>query len=229
MFILHACAHNPTGIDPTPEQWARVGSAIQDRGHFAFFDCAYQGFASGDLDNDAHAIRMFVEMGMDVFIAQSYAKNFGLYCERTGCLTVVAKSTEAARNVRSQLAKLNRSSISNPPAFGARIVSKILNDPHLYSEWFADLNVMVSRIKSMRKRLYELLVELGTPGNWEHVITQIGMFSYTGMTVKQSLMMREKFHIYLTDNGRISIAGLTNKNIEYFAQSMDWVIRNCNE
>ena len=168
-------------------------------------------------------------MGMDVFVAQSYAKNFGLYSERTGCLTVVSQSSGIARNVRSQLSKLNRSSISNPPSFGARIVSKILNDPQLFAEWLADLHVMVDRIKSMRKRLHELLVEFGTPGNWDHVITQIGMFSYTGLSVKQSLLMREKFHIYLTDNGRISIAGLTSKNIEYFAQSMDWVVRNCHE
>ena len=191
-----------------------------------FFDCAYQGFASGDLDRDAFAVRTFVEMGMEIFVAQSYSKNFGLYCERTGCLTVVTKSPESARNVRSQLAKLNRSSISNPPAFGARIVSKILNNPQLYAEWISDLNVMVDRIMAMRRRLYDLLVQLETPGNWEHVINQIGMFSYTGMNVKQSLLMREKFHIYLTDNGRISIAGLTTKNIDYFARSMDWVIRN---
>lgn len=202
---------------------------MNDCGHFPFFDCAYQGFASGDLDHDAYAVRLFVGMGMEVFVAQSYAKNFGLYSERTGCLTVVSKSTDIARNVRSQLAKLNRSSISNPPSFGARIVSKILNDPQLFSEWFADLHVMVDRIKAMRKRLHELLVQLNTPGNWDHVITQIGMFSYTGLSVKQSLLMRDKFHIYLTDNGRISIAGLTTKNIEYFAQSMDWVVRNCHE
>lgn len=226
---MHACAHNPTGIDPTQEQWERIANAIKDCGHFAFFDCAYQGFASGDLDRDAFAVRKFVEMGMDVFVSQSYSKNFGLYCERTGCLTVVSQSTEIARNIRSQLSKLNRSSISTPPAFGARIVGKILNDPQLYSEWVADLNVMVNRIMTMRKRLHELLIELGTPGNWDHVITQIGMFSYTGMNTKQSLLMREKFHIYLTDNGRISIAGLTTKNIDYFAQSMDWVIRNCKD
>ena len=181
------------------------------------------------MDRDAFAVRKFVEMGMDAFIAQSYSKNFGLYCERTGCLTVVSQSIEIARNVRSQLSKLNRSSISNPPAFGARIVGKILNDPQLYSEWVSDLNVMVNRIMAMRKRLHEILVALGTPGNWDHVITQIGMFSYTGLSIRQSLLMREKYHIYMTDNGRISIAGLTTKNIDYFAQSMDWVVRNCKE
>lgn len=229
MFVLHACAHNPTGIDPTTDQWERIAHAILGCGHFVFFDCAYQGFASGDLDRDAYAVRKFVELGLDVFVAQSYAKNFGLYCERTGCLTVVSQSTEVSRNVRSQLAKLNRSSISNPPAFGARIVSKILNDPQLYAEWISDLHVMVHRIMSMRKSLHSLLVELNTPGNWDHVINQIGMFSYTGLSTKQSLLMREKFHIYMTDNGRISIAGLTTKNIEYFANSMDWIVRNCHE
>jgi aspartate aminotransferase, cytoplasmic len=181
------------------------------------------------LDRDAFAVRKFVQLGIDVFVAQSYSKNFGLYCERTGCLTVAASSPEIAKNVRSQLAKLNRSLISNPPAFGARIVSKILNDPQLFSEWNSDLLVMVNRIKTMRKSLHEQLVHLKTPGNWDHIVTQIGMFSYTGMTKTQSVLMKEKFHIYLTENGRISIAGLTSKNMDYFAQSMDWVIRNCHE
>lgn len=229
VFVLHACAHNPTGIDPTTDQWERIAHAIKECGHFAFFDCAYQGFASGDLDRDAFAVRKFVDFGMDVFVAQSYSKNFGLYCERTGCLTVVSNSNEIARNVRSQLSKLNRSSISNPPAYGARIVGKVLNDAQLYAEWMSDLQVMVDRIMAMRKSLHERLIELKTPGNWDHVINQIGMFSYTGLSTKQALLMREKFHIYMTDNGRISIAGLTIKNIEYFSNSMDWIVRNCQE
>lgn len=202
---------------------------MQEHGHFAFFDCAYQGFASGDIDKDAYAVRKFVEMGMDVFVAQSYSKNFGLYNERTGALTVVSQTAEIAKNVRSQLSKLTRSMISNPPAFGARIVSKILNDEQLYQEWMADLKVMVDRIQSMRKQLYDNLCQLGTPGDWNHVITQIGMFSYTGLSAKQSLLMREKFHIYMTDNGRISIAGLNSRNVKYFAESMDWVVRNCQD
>lgn len=174
-------------------------------------------------------MRKFVEFGLDLFVAQSYSKNFGLYCERAGCLTVVSQRSDIARNVKSQLAKLNRTSISNPPAHGARIVSKILNDSQLYAEWISDLNVMVSRIMTMRKELLRLLVEMKTPGKWDHIVSQIGMFSYTGLSMKQSLVMRDKFHIYMTDNGRISIAGLTWKNIEYFAKSMDWVVRNCNE
>lgn len=226
---MHACAHNPTGIDPTADQWNRIADAMQERGHFAFFDCAYQGFASGDIDKDAFAVRRFVQLGMDVFVAQSYSKNFGLYNERTGALTVVTQNAEAAKNVRSQLAKLTRSMISNPPAFGARIVSKILNNEQLYKEWLEDLKTMVDRIHAMRKQLYDLLQELKTPGSWEHVITQIGMFSYTGLSPKQSLLMREKFHIYMTDNGRISIAGLNSRNIAYFAKCLDWVVRNCHE
>lgn len=165
-------------------------------------------------------------MGLDLFIAQSYSKNFGLYSERTGALVVVTKTPEIAKNVRSQLAKLIRSMISNPPAFGARIVSTILNDPVLFSEWLADLHIMVSRIKSMRQQLYDHLLRMKTPGNWDHVIKQIGMFSYTGLSQSQALLMRDKFHIYMTDNGRISIAGLNSKNIEYFATSMDWTVRN---
>jgi aspartate aminotransferase len=163
---------------------------------------------------------------MDLFIAQSYSKNFGLYNERTGALTAVTASSEQAKSVRSQLAKLTRSLISNPPAFGARIVAKILTDPELFKEWVRDLCIMVDRIKFMRQSLYDRLIELKTPGSWTHVITQIGMFSYTGLNQKQALLMRDKFHIYMTDNGRISIAGLNSHNIEYFAQSFDWVVRN---
>ena len=227
--MLHACAHNPTGIDPTPEQWEQVADAVQAKGHFAFFDCAYQGFASGDLDRDAHAVRLFAQRGMALFVAQSYSKNFGLYNERVGALVAVSASNEQARSIRSQLCKLNRGMISNPPAFGARVVARVLNDAQLFQEWKLNLQVMVDRIRAMRQQLHALLLELGTPGQWDHVITQIGMFSYTGLTQRQSLLMRDKFHIYMTDNGRISIAGLTTANIRYFATSMDWTVRNCTE
>ena len=153
IMLLHACAHNPTGVDPTAEQWKLIADVLEEKGHIPFLDSAYQGFASGDLDKDASAVRYFVSRGMEFLVAQSYSKNFGLYSrflhdgyagkscvccaidERCGCLVVVTRSTDLAQKIRSQLAKIARPMISNPPAFGARIVDKVLNDPVLFAEW----------------------------------------------------------------------------------------------
>lgn len=142
IFVLHACAHNPTGVDPTREQWQEIAKVMQAKGHFPFFDCAYQGFASGDLDRDAWAVRYFVEQGFELFVAQSFAKNFGLYGERAGNLTVVTRSPEQAATVLSQIESIQRSEISNPPAYGSRIVAIVLKDPALYSEWKENLKYM---------------------------------------------------------------------------------------
>jgi len=129
VFLLHACAHNPTGVDPTKEQWKEIAEVILERGHYAFFDCAYQGFASGDLDGDAWAVRYFVEKGVPLLVCQSFAKNAGLYGERIGALHVVSPSKETADRVKSQLSVLARSEISNPPAHGARLVRSLISSP----------------------------------------------------------------------------------------------------
>ncbi|EAU88611.2 aspartate aminotransferase [Coprinopsis cinerea okayama7 len=226
VFLLHACAHNPTGVDPTPEQWEAIADVMLERGHYAFFDCAYQGFASGDLDKDAWAVRRFVEKNVPLLVCQSFAKNAGLYGERVGALHVVSPDAETANRVRSQLSVLQRSEISNPPSHGARLVSLILNDPELFEEWKRDIVTMSSRIIDMRKELYRLLTEVyKTPGNWDHILNQIGMFSFTGLNPEQSKAMVEKAHIYMTGNGRISMAGLNSHNIEYFASSLDKAVR----
>ncbi|KAF7724992.1 Aspartate aminotransferase, cytoplasmic [Apophysomyces ossiformis] len=226
IFIVHACAHNPTGVDPTQEQWKGIAEVMRAKNHFPFFDCAYQGFASGDLDRDAWAVRYFVDQGFELFVAQSFAKNFGLYGERAGNLTIVAKSSEEAKKVFSQFEKLQRSEISNPPAYGSRIVDIVLNDPALYSEWKENLRYMSNRIISMRKALFEKLQELQTPGTWNHIVDQIGMFSFTGLTASQVRVLKEKYHIYMTDNGRVSMAGLSTQNVDYFAKAVDDVVRN---
>ncbi|KAI8099398.1 aspartate aminotransferase [Halteromyces radiatus] len=226
VFILHACAHNPTGVDPTVEQWKGIAQAMRAKGHFPFFDCAYQGFASGDLDRDAWSVRYFVEQGFELFVAQSFAKNFGLYGERAGNLTFVLKTPEDTKRVLSQLEKLQRSEISNPPAYGSRIVDIVLNDEALYAEWKENLKYMSNRIIDMRKALYQHLLDLKTPGTWNHIVDQIGMFSFTGLKAPQVKVMIEKYHIYLTDNGRISMAGLSKSNVEYFAKAVDDVVRN---
>lgn len=229
IILLHACAHNPTGVDPTQEQWKEIAELIRQKSHFPFFDCAYQGFASGDLSRDSWAIRYFVEQGFELCVAQSFAKNFGLYGERAGCFHfVTSPAPDAASTIKrigSQLAILQRSEISNPPAYGARIASLVLNSPELFAEWEDNLRTMSGRIISMRKALRSKLEELGTPGKWEHITDQIGMFSFTGLTEKQVAKLREEAHIYMTKNGRISMAGLNTRNVEYFARAVDKVVR----
>ncbi|KAI9314796.1 aspartate aminotransferase [Dichotomocladium elegans] len=226
IFVIHACAHNPTGVDPTVEQWKAIAAIMKAKDHFPFFDCAYQGFASGDLDRDAWAVRYFVEQGFELLVAQSFAKNFGLYGERAGNLTVVSKTAADSKRVLSQLEKLQRAEISNPPAYGSRIVDIVLNDPALYAEWKENLKYMSSRIIDMRKALRERLEALGTPGTWNHITDQIGMFSFTGLKASQVKVLKEKYHIYMTDNGRISMAGLSTTNVDYFAKAVDDVVRN---
>ncbi|KAG0360391.1 Aspartate aminotransferase, cytoplasmic [Podila minutissima] len=226
IFLIHPCAHNPTGVDPTPDQWRQIADVMERRGHFTFFDCAYQGFASGSLDKDAFSVRYFVERGFEMFVAQSFSKNFGLYSERAGNLTIVAKSPTVKNRIESQIAKAQRAVISNPPAYGSRLVSLVLNDEKLYSEWEKNLSTMANRIIDMRQVLFDELTRLGTPGKWNHIVDQIGMFSFTGLKQPQVKVLKEKYHVYLTDNGRISMAGLNSKNVKYFAAAVDDVVRN---
>ena len=229
IILLHACAHNPTGVDPTQDQWKQIAEVCRSRKLFPFFDCAYQGFASGNLATDNFAIRYFVEQGFELIIAQSFAKNFGLYGERAGAFHFVAAPGPNApaiiKRVSSQLAILQRSEISNPPAYGARIASIVLNDPALFAEWEEDLCTMSGRIIEMRKSLKAELDRLGTPGNWDHITSQIGMFSFTGLTEAQVLEIREIWHVYMTKNGRISMSGLNTGNVKYFAEALDDVVR----
>lgn len=205
IFVLHACAHNPTGVDPTHQQWQMIASLIQERKHFPFFDCAYQGFASGDLDDDAWAVRYFVNAGFETCIAQSFAKNFGLYGQRAGAFHFVTadagNAEEISANIASQLAVLQRSEISNPPAHGARIASLVLNDAGLFEEWKEDLKTMSGRIIEMRGRLRSGLEQKGTPGSWDHITRQIGMFSFTGLNETQVGILRAKWHIYMVSCG----------------------------
>ncbi|KAJ6169381.1 hypothetical protein N7497_002224 [Penicillium chrysogenum] len=229
VILLHACAHNPTGVDPTEDQWKQIAEVMRSRSHFPFFDTAYQGFASGDLVRDSWAIRYFVEQGFELCVAQSFAKNFGLYGERTGAFHFVSApgpdAAPACSNIASQLAILQRSEISNPPAYGARIASRVLNDPVLFKEWEADLRTMSGRILEMRQGLRDRLEKRGTPGSWDHITSQIGMFSFTGLSEEQVLTLRSKWHVYMTKNGRISMAGLNTNNIDYFAEAVDSVVR----
>jgi len=226
IILLHMCAHNPTGVDPTPEQWHQIYNVVKAKGHIAFFDAAYQGFASGDLDKDAYSVRYFVDQGYDVICTQSYAKNFGLYGERVGAVNIVCSSAKQATAVFSQMQLIVRANYSSPPLHGARIVAMALSDPKLYDLWVRDLKFMANRIIEMRQVLFNELQKLKTPGKWNHILDQIGMFSFTGLNANQCDVLTSKYHIYLTKNGRISMAGLNTNDVEYVAKAIDDVVRN---
>uniref|UniRef100_A0A6G1SGU6 Aspartate aminotransferase n=1 Tax=Aceria tosichella TaxID=561515 RepID=A0A6G1SGU6_9ACAR len=225
IIIFHACAHNPTGIDPTDEQWKIFADICEERGLFPLFDCAYQGFASGSVDNDIKSFRYFVSRGFETLCCQSFAKNFGLYNQRVGNLAIVVKDPSRVEPLKSQLSLHVRWYYSNPPANGARIVAKVLNDPTLLAEWKQAIQEMSSRIISMRKALRQHLEDLKTPGTWNHITDQIGMFSYTGLNVTQVKYLISEFHIYLPDDGRISLAGLNSENVKYVAEAINRAVQ----
>lgn len=226
VVLLHACAHNPTGVDPTQQQWRAIAEVVKKRGLYPFFDCAYQGFASGDLDNDAYAVRYFLDQGLDLLVCQSFSKNFGLYGERCGVLHIVSSDADTAKAVKTQLQRLSREEISNPPAYGSRIVARVLNSDDLFQQWVDDFKTMADRIILMRKQLRERLESLGTPGTWDHITNQIGMFSFTGLSKPQVDRLISEFHIYLAANGRISMAGLNSHNVDYVARAINTVVRD---
>jgi aspartate aminotransferase, mitochondrial len=219
-MLFHACAHNPTGVDPNLAQWVELSKICKERDHFVFFDCAYQGFASGDTDKDAAAIRTFINDGHNVVVAQSFSKNFGLYGERVGATTFVCKDEQEAAKIDSQMKILIRPMYSNPPITGARLVQIILSDPALSALWKTEVKGMADRIISMREALVRNLTNLGSKRDWSHITNQIGMFCYTGLNEKQVQRMKEEFHCYLTSNGRISIAGITSKNVSHLATAI---------
>ncbi|TKW50293.1 putative aspartate aminotransferase, cytoplasmic [Colletotrichum tanaceti] len=225
--ILHACAHNPTGCDPSQDQWEQIAAVIVERGVFPVFDSAYLGFNSGSVDDDAWAIRYFVDdLGPEAAVCLSFAKNMGLYGDRVGAVTFVADSADRAQTVGSILENVQRATVSNPPAYGARIAAAVLGTPTIREQWAKDLVTMSGRIRAMRKKLYDELVRLGTPGDWSHIFKQSGMFGYTGISKAQVQHLEEKSHVYMADTSRISISGLNEKNVEYFAKALDDTVRS---
>jgi aspartate aminotransferase, mitochondrial len=218
--LLHACAHNPTGMDPSIDQWKQLSDVCRSRQLLPFFDCAYQGFASGDAEKDAAAVRMFVEDGHLVAMVQSFSKNFGLYGHRVGTLSVVGTNAEEAQRVVSQMKVVIRPMYSNPPRHGARIVSTILNDPTLSQQFTEECRAMADRINTMRTVLRTQLEESGSNRAWDHITKQIGMFAYSGMTKEEVTLLRDRHHIYCTMDGRISMAGVTSGNVNYIADAI---------
>lgn len=186
---------------------------------FSCFDSAYQGFATGDLDKDAFSLRLFAEHTDNLCLFQSFAKNFGIYGERAGVFSVVAGSTAERDIINSRIKQIARPIYSNPPIHGARIVDIILGDPKLTKMWHGDLELMSGRIVEMRAQLVSKILSHGSKHNWDHFISQIGMFAFTGMDKDMINELREKYHIYMTMDGRISIAGLNTGNIDYVAEA----------
>lgn len=225
VVLLHACAHNPTGVDPTQEDWKEIAAVMKAKKHFAWFDSAYQGFATGDIDADAWAVRYFVDQGFDILACQSFAKNMGLYGQRVGAIHVVCADEAEAKRLDSQLKILIRPMYSNPPIHGARLVAEVLGDKELTKLWYSEVKLMADRIITMRHSMVKELAAAGSVRNWDHVIKQIGMFSFTGLTKEQVDKMIKEHHIYLTGNGRVSMAGLTSKNIAYVAGAMHAVTK----
>ncbi|KAK6129692.1 hypothetical protein DH2020_036558 [Rehmannia glutinosa] len=220
IVLLHACAHNPTGVDPTTHQWEQIRQLMRSKALLPFFDSAYQGFASGNLDADAESVRMFVRDGGECLVAQSFAKNMGLYGERVGALSIVCRTADVAGRVESQLKLVIRPMYSNPPIHGASIVSTILKDRTMFQEWTIELKAMADRIISMRQQLFDALRGRGTPGDWSHIIKQIGMFTFTGLNSEQVAFMRNEYHIYMTSDGRISMAGLSSRTVPHLADAI---------
>ena len=223
VVILHACCHNPTGYDLTQEQWAQVVDVCVKNKLIPFLDIAYQGFGDG-LEEDAGSIRQFADAGIPFFVSSSFSKSFSLYGERIGALTVVCKDQEEASRVMSKLKALIRANYSNPPAHGAKIVAKVLNDPKLMAQWHEDLSEMRERIKEMRKDLAAELKALGAKKDFDFVTQQKGMFSFSGLNPEQVQRLKDEFGVYIVKSGRMCVASLNKDNVKYTAEAIKEVL-----
>jgi aromatic-amino-acid transaminase len=224
IVLLHACCHNPTGADMTDAQWDEVVAACQERGLVPFLDMAYQGFADG-IDADAVAIRAFTASGLQFFISSSFSKSFSLYGERVGALSIITASKEEAARVLSQVKRVIRTNYSNPPIHGGAVVAAVLSSPELRQMWEDELAGMRDRIRAMRTGLVDAIKAQGVAQDFSFVIKQRGMFSYTGLSAEQVERMKNEFGIYAVGTGRICLAALNSKNIDYVAQAIAAVVK----
>ena len=223
VVVLHACCHNPTGYDLTSAQWDQVVAVIQARGLTAFLDMAYQGFGHG-IAEDGAVIAKFVAADLNFFVSTSFSKSFSLYGERVGALSVVCADKEECARVLSQLKIVIRTNYSNPPIHGGAVVAAVLNDTTLRAQWEAELGGMRERIKTMRHHLVEGLKAAGVQRDMGFITSQIGMFSYSGLSKDQMVRLRNEFGIYGTDTGRMCVAALNSKNLAYVCQSIAKVV-----
>ena len=223
IIILHACCHNPTGVDLTPADWNNVLEVVKAKGHVPFLDMAYQGFGDG-IDEDAAAVRLFAESGLTFFVSSSFSKSFSLYGERVGALSIISESKEESARVLSQVKRVIRTNYSNPPTHGASIVAAVLNSPELRAQWEAELAEMRLRIRGMREQMVALLAEKAPGRDFSFVGRQRGMFSYSGLTTEQVHRLRNEFGIYALDTGRICVAALNQSNIKAVTDAIVQVI-----
>lgn len=223
IVVLHACCHNPTGYDITAAQWDQVIAAVKARNLTPFLDMAYQGFGHG-IAEDGAVVGKFVDAGLSFFVSTSFSKSFSLYGERVGALSVLCESKEEAARVLSQLKIAIRTNYSNPPIHGGAVVAAVLNDPARRAVWEKELAEMRVRIKAMRQKLVDGLKAAGVKQDMSFITTQIGMFSYSGLTKDQMVRLRNEFGVYGTDTGRMCVAALNSQNIDYVCQSIAKVI-----
>jgi aromatic-amino-acid transaminase len=223
IVLLHACCHNPTGVDLAPDQWAAVIDTVNQRGLVPFLDIAYQGFGDG-LDPDAVAVRMFAKAGGPALVSNSFSKTFSLYGERVGGLSVVAGNSDQAARTLSQIKRLVRSNYSNPPTHGGQIVATVLNTPEMRAQWEKELGVMRERIREVRQRLVEKLRAQAPKHDFSFVTRQRGMFSYSGLSKEAVTRLREEYSVYAIDTGRICVAAINSKNIDYVADAISKVL-----
>ena len=219
IVVLHACCHNPTGADPTRDQWTRILEIVRSRGLVPVLDIAYQGFGDG-IEADGEIVRRFAATPGPLFIASSFSKSFSLYGERVGAMTVVASDRDEAARVLSQVKRVVRANYSNPPTFGGRVVTAVLDSPELRALWETELGTMRDRIKTMRQRLVDAL-HARLPGrDFNYLLKQRGMFSYSGLSKEAVARLRSEFGIYALDTGRICVAALTSRNVDYVANAV---------
>lgn len=224
IVVLHACCHNPTGADLTAEQWQEVVATVRERNLVAFIDMAYQGFADG-IKQDAVALDLFAASGLQFFVSSSFSKSFSLYGERVGALSIVTASKDESARVMSQLKRVIRTNYSNPPTHGGAVVAAVLSSPELRAMWEQELGGMRDRIRAMRTGLVDKLKARGVAQDFSFVVKQRGMFSYTGLSAAQVEKLKSDFGIYAVSTGRICLAALNSKNIDYVADAVATVLK----
>src|SRR5688572_16082508 len=223
VVVLHACCHNPTGVDLKEDQWERVLQVVNRRGLVPFLDLAYQGFADG-LDADAAAVRRFSEACPAVFVSSSFSKSLSLYGERVGALSVVTHDAAEVPKVLSQVKRVIRTNYSTPPTHGGQTVSTVLTTPELRSQWEEELGQMRDRIKVMRRQLVDKIRACRADFDFSFVVEQRGMFSYSGLTKEQVHRLRKEYSVYAIDSGRICVAALNTRNVDYVAKAIASVL-----
>ncbi len=223
VVLLHGCCHNPSGVDPTNEQWQRLSDICTEAGWLPFFDLAYQGLGTG-IEEDAAGVRTFAVPGRDMLVASSFSKNFGLYCQRVGALTVVGAAAEAAKAAQSQIKKCIRANYSNPPAHGGRLVVTVLTDPELRTIWQEDVKGIRDRINAMRELFVETLKAKGVTQDFSFIKDQRGMFSFSGLTKDQVNLLQDNHSIYIVNSGRINVAGMTEDNMDRLCAALAEVL-----